>query len=93
MSRNFPVNRLVIVIIYIVNLISEAAYFLPFQSLTCYTQYTADHMAPPSGSMEEILILSRREEPEIYREIDQNFISIKDAMLCVKFFQLNTYTV
>ena len=71
MSRIFPVNRLLIVIIYIVNLIFEAAYFLPFQSLTCYTQYTADHMAPPSGSMEEILILSRREEPEIYREIDK----------------------
>ena len=69
MSRNFPVNRFIIVIIYIVNLILETAYFLPFQSLTCYTQYTADHMAPPSGSMEEILILSRREEPEIYREI------------------------
>ena len=34
--------------------------------------YSADHMAP-SGSMEEILILSRREEPEIYREIDKNF--------------------
>ena len=45
-------------------------------------------MAPPSGSMEEILILSRREEPEIYREIDQNFIS-KDALLCIKFFQSN----
>ena len=34
--------------------------------------YSADHMAP-SGSMEEILILSRREEPEIYREIDKNY--------------------
>ena len=75
MSGNVPVNRLSIVIICIANLTLEAAYFLPFQSLTCYTQYTADHMAPPSGSMEEILILSRREEPEIYREIDQNVIS------------------
>ena len=75
MSKNFPANRFIIVIIFIVNLILETAYFLPFQSLTCYTQYTADHMAPPSGSMEEILILSRREEPEIYREIDQNLSS------------------
>ena len=75
LSKNVPVNRLIIVMICIANLILEVAYFLPFQSLTCYTQYTADHMAPPSGSMEEILILSRREEPEIYREIDQNFIS------------------